>query len=35
MQRILFKFTASPKFEDIRLSVKLQEKKKNWMITEV
>ena len=27
MQRILLKFTASPKFEYIRLSVKLQEKK--------
>ena len=29
MQRILLKFTASPKFEDIRLSVKLQDKKLN------
>ena len=29
MQRILLKFTASPKFEDIELSVKLQEKKLN------
>ena len=29
MQRILLKFTANPNFEDIRLSVKLQEKKLN------
>ena len=32
MQRILLKFTASPKFEDIRLSVKLQEKKTEWLL---